>query len=234
MSDTKFERRTDGKHSPYFELRDALASGGCAVCRVAQRAAFHYLDTLNYEGVNDPGLRQGLLEANGLCFRHAWEWTRMRGSALGVAIVYRNIIKDIHEALSDQGPAREAGRSGEIRLAEQLQGRASCPACTREQAAATAAADLLLQHLDDPEIRRLGDAASALCLLHFRLILSKARAGQAIHLIEQQSTAFEKLLGELDEFIRKNDYRFANEPLGEERDSWTRAVAAMIGEPTPD
>jgi hypothetical protein len=45
---------------------------------------------------------------------------------------------------------------------------------------------------------------------------------------------YEKLLSELDEFIRKDDYRFANEPLGEERDSWTRAVAARVSELTLD
>jgi len=72
----------------YFELRDALQAAGCSLCRLGRRAATRYIDTLNYEGVNDPGLRRTLRNAHGLCHRHAWQWTQMRGSPLGVAIVY--------------------------------------------------------------------------------------------------------------------------------------------------
>jgi hypothetical protein len=40
----------------------------------------------------------------------------------------------------------------------------------------------------------------------------------------------EGVQGELAEFIRKNDYRYANEPSGGERDSWLRALRALGGE----
>lgn len=40
----------------------------------------------------------------------------------------------------------------------------------------------------------------------------------------------EEVQGELAEFIRKNDYRYANEPSGDERDSWLRALRALGGE----
>ncbi len=36
-------------------------------------------------------------------------------------------------------------------------------------------------------------------------------------------------LAELDEFIRKNDYRFRDEPWGQERDAWLRALNALAG-----
>ena len=44
----------------YYELQDALQAGGCPLCRLGGRAGIRYLDTLNYEGVNDPGLRRAL------------------------------------------------------------------------------------------------------------------------------------------------------------------------------
>ena len=39
------------------------------------------------------------------------------------------------------------------------------------------------------------------------------------------------LRAELDEFIRKNDYRFQSEGMGAEGDSWKRAVGLMTGRP---
>jgi hypothetical protein len=42
------------------------------------------------------------------------------------------------------------------------------------------------------------------------------------------------LRDELDELIRKHDYRFRSEPISDrEAVSWTRAVAALVGEPVP-
>jgi hypothetical protein len=42
-------------------------------------------------------------------------------------------------------------------------------------------------------------------------------------------TVYRGLHGELSEFIRKHDHRFSQEPFGVEKDSWTRAVAALAG-----
>ncbi len=67
--------------------------------------ATRYIDTLNYEGVNDPGLRESLRKSRGLCNRHAWEWSHVRGSPLGVAIVYQNLVRDLAEVVAN-GKAR--------------------------------------------------------------------------------------------------------------------------------
>jgi hypothetical protein len=37
------------------------------------------------------------------------------------------------------------------------------------------------------------------------------------------------LHGELGEFIRKQDYRFAHEAYGSEADAWQRAIALLVG-----
>ena len=41
--------------------------------------------------------------------------------------------------------------------------------------------------------------------------------------------AWERLGGELSEFIRKQDYRFRDEPWGDEGNAWLRAAAALVG-----
>lgn len=217
------------KHTPYFELRDAMAAGGCALCHLSFRASRHYLDTLNYEGVNDPGLRQSLVAANGFCNRHAWEWAHMHGSALGVALVYRNILKRWLETLEN---GRGAGRRREqvVSVVDRLRPHEECPACRVEAEAARQAGEVLLQYLRDEDIATRYVPAGGLCLPHLRLAISLGIPEQAQTLQAWQTQVYQTLVGQLDEFIRKQDYRFASEPVGEEGNAWRRAVAAVVGE----
>ena len=58
----------------------------------------------------------------------------------------------------------------------------------------------------------------------------RARDGEVQEfLIEVQLASLSQLSGELQEFIRKSDYRYAGEPPGDERDAWIRAVQLWVG-----
>jgi len=219
------------KDTLYFELHDALQAGGCPLCHLAQKAGARYLDTLNYEGVNDPGLRQDLRGARGLCYRHAWQWTQLRGSPLGVAIVYRSVINDLIEVMEHQGPLVVRRRDSRRVLATSLEASVECPACRAEEEAVKRSAGTLLAHLTDPEIAAGFAQAGGLCLPHFRGVLLQAKDAQARTLQEWQLAAYRALHTELSEFIRKHDHRFSEEPFGHEADSWIRAVASLVGEP---
>ena len=50
-------------------------------------------------------------------------------------------------------------------------------------------------------------------------------------LVDAQKSVWQRLQADLDEFIRKSDQRFRDEPFGEERDAWRRALAAISGPP---
>jgi hypothetical protein len=208
----------------YYELMDALVAGGCPLCRLGRRAASRYIDTLNYEGVNDPGLRRRLRDAHGLCHRHAWEWTKLRGGPLGVAIVYRNLVKDLVETL--ENPAPRDRRKPEARLAPT--GR--CPACRAEEEAVDRYGLTLLAHGEQPGLADAYFQAGGLCLPHLRATLTHANDAQARMLQRWQLAIYRALHGELAEFIRKHDHRFRDEPFGAEKDAWLRAVAALAGE----
>ncbi|HSR10073.1 MAG TPA: DUF6062 family protein, partial [Thermodesulfobacteriota bacterium] len=49
------------------------------------------------------------------------------------------------------------------------------------------------------------------------------------HLISRQIEKFESLGKELNDFIRKQYYQYANEPRGTEVDSWKRALEMAVG-----
>lgn len=212
----------------YFELRDALLEGGCPLCRLGSRAATRYIDTLNYEGVNDPGLRRVLRNAHGLCHDHAWEWTHLRGAPLGVAIVYQNLVKDLIAAMeqAQTGPARGRRQAPTARLTSATR----CPACHAQDEAVKRYAQTLLAYLDTPEVAAGYAQAGGLCLPHLRSVLVQAGDAQAHTLKAWQLAIYRNLNEELAEFIRKHDHRFSHEPFGAEKDAWLRTVAVFTGE----
>lgn len=217
----------------YYELMDALVAGGCPLCHLGRRAASRYIDTLNYEGVNDPGLRRALRDAHGLCHRHAWEWTRLRGSPLGVAIVYRSLLKDVVEVVQEHAEGRRAVRGGRRSAATQLAPAGRCPACRAEDEAVERYGRTLLTWLDRQELATAYTSAGGLCLPHLSAILALADDAQARTVLAWQEKIYRELIAQLDEFIRKHDHRFSHEPFGVEKDSWLRAVAALASEDTP-
>ena len=215
----------------YYELRDALLAGGCPLCHLGRRAATRYLDTLNYEGINDPGLRRTLRNARGLCHRHAWQWTRLRGSPLGVAIVYQNLVKDLIETLAGPEPIVTRARGHRRGNATRLAVRGTCPACHAEDEAIQRYGPTFLAQMDRPELAAEYAQAGGLCLPHLRVVLTQADEAQARLLQTWELEIYQTLYEQLGEFIRKHDHRFSQEPFGAEKDSWMRAVAGFTGEP---
>ncbi len=220
----------------YLELLEALQGDGCAVCRLARRASASYLRGLIYEGITDVKLRQALRDARGFCYQHGWRVANQRGSVLGTAIIYQDVVNTLVKALDAAGdaPSRLFGRPrGE--WPRDLAASAECPACVLERDGARRAATLLLKHLDDEAIAAAYARAGGLCLPHLQLTLSHASPSAARTLAGWQAAAWARLRGELDELIRKHDYQFTSEPvLAEEADAWRRAVAAVVGEPEPE
>ncbi len=216
----------------YHELLEAMAAGGCPMCRLARKASDSYLNALIYEGVVDVGVREKLRNARGLCYRHAWRIARRRGSVLGVSIIYSDVVNTLVKALEAQAdaPTRLFSR-GQPDLSRALAAEEDCPACVLEADANRRHARTLLRHLNSEEIQAGYIAAGGLCLLHFQMTLSHASAGQAKTLAAWQAVAWRTLRGELDELIRKHDYRFRDETVSEEEaDSWERAIAMIIGD----
>ncbi|MFN3477648.1 MAG: DUF6062 family protein, partial [Candidatus Methylomirabilales bacterium] len=73
-------------------------------------------------------------------------------------------------------------------------------------------------------------SSSNLCLPHFRMTLEEAEDRTAVEtLIEVQRARMTTLLTDLEEYLRKHDYRYAHEPYGSEKNSWIRALELFVG-----
>ncbi len=214
----------------YFDLLEACAQPGCPVCRLALQAGQRYLDSVLYEGVNDPGVREGLRQARGYCREHAWQLTNQTGHALGVAILQRDVVETTLEQTATTPLGRHA-RQRARRLLQRLQPTADCPACAYRRTTEDDVLRALLQYSDDEALAAALRDSAGLCLPHFRRALELVPDAGALHrLVDGQRRALARLRDELNEFIRKNDYRFRDEGFGPEGDSWQRAIGIVSGE----
>lgn len=218
----------------YHELLEALQGEGCAVCRLARKASDSYIRALIYEGVTDVKLREALRNARGLCHLHGWRMVGRRGSVLGTAIIYRDVINTLVKALEARPAAARLFGRGQPELSRALAASEDCPACLLERDAERRAVKILLNHLGDSAIAEAYQQAGGICLPHFQLALGQGSQSAGVTLAGWQAQAWAQLRDDLDELIRKHDYRFRSETVtDDEADSWERAVAAVVGEAEP-
>jgi hypothetical protein len=225
-------------HTLMFEVRAALEGAGCPVCLLAQRSLRRYLSALANEGVTDRQQRDEIRAAYGFCAAHG-RMMRDGRDALGSAIIQRDMLANLSRALVHERPT-PPNVGARLRRALRPSGRAngplptsrSCVACEQVIQAEQRYAAALVGGLIEPQTLALFRASAGLCVPHLRLALLSAPNPEAhTRLRETQGTIWGDLIGELDEFIRKQDHRFTHEPPGPEANSWRRAIDLVSGQP---
>lgn len=224
------------------ELKDALTAPGCALCRIGEQASARYLRFVLHESVNDLTVRNRLLAAWGFCGRHAWYLLRLEeatiGDLLGTAILGEGLIEAVQQVIAEDRPdprsrgqsATRARRRSLERLRLALEPKAECPACFRKREHETYALSILINALDDSGWRERVASSAGLCLNHLRAALQAGEDSDVIQwLLAEQGRRLNVLFKDLQEYIRKHDYRFADEAPGPERTAPARAIAHLSG-----
>lgn len=232
----------------FHDLRDAFAKPGCPICRLNATAAGRYIDGFLWENVNDPAVREQFRRAQGLCHRHSSQLVRP-GASLGVAILMHDVLQSVLGAMEDARfeplPALSLRRAQEkwdpgqpsaatAELVGRLTPQAGCPVCVHIEETEDTYLTTLVEHLSGavgllPSYR----ASDGLCLTHFRRALRFVRDREVFHsIVNAQRAIWRRLEGHLAEAIRKSDYRFRDEPPGDESGAWLRGIAALTGSPS--
>jgi hypothetical protein len=230
--------------SIFHSLLEACAEAGCPVCGLVERSVLRYLDGLFYECVTDEDTRFRLRSSLGFCFAHAWQALDSGlADALGVSIIYHDLVGSLLQGLPEPGQSAE-GKSGPFtrlsgllkpatenarRAIQALTAEATCPACLQQEMFRSTTIDALLQGLEDERLSAALEKSDGLCLPHLRAAFERSNPAQAARLLAILRPKLQSLRGELAEFIRKNDYRYVGEPIGDERDAWQRAVGLVVG-----
>lgn len=211
-------------------LQEAFLQEGCAVCRISEQGVKHALQHVLYDMVNDPAVRVQVRASLGYCNRHAWQMMELRGNALGLALLYRDAVIELEEQLAILKPPH--ARTRIAKLNEQGKRatlpRKECPACLQQREIEDHHTGSLLHALGDPPFIDKMNASDGLCRLHLGRALAAAPNAAAFDtLLEIQRGIHRRLIAELSEFIRKNDFRFREEGFGHEADSWIRAIGLI-------
>jgi hypothetical protein len=204
-----------------FEVREALADEGCAVCHLTRRSVSRLLKSLAYEQVNDIQLRKALREAGGFCNTHAHQWLREAHNVLGTALIYRDVLNAALREL-------DAPRPGRLRnLLGSGTPSAACPACAAQADAERRYTEVLLAVVAaEPALLEQSDA---LCRRHTLFAVRSGSAAGAA-LAQRATQVIRELMANLDEVIRKEDYRFRDEPrTPDERSAPARAISWAAG-----
>jgi hypothetical protein len=217
------------RDSAVFEVRDALREAGCPVCRLALRSVARVMQSIAYEQVNDLALRKQLRTAGGFCNAHAHQWLREARSVLGTALIYRDVVTAALREL--QSVAQDGQRGGLLRgllgMTDRATVEAACPACQAQFEAEARYVEALVVLVAD-QSQALQGSASA-CRRHTAAAIRLGGPG-ADTILRHTRETIQALVEELDEVIRKEDYRFRHEPRTHgERTAPARAVGWAAG-----
>jgi hypothetical protein len=196
----------------YDLFLEACRLEGCPICRVEHDADLRYLDRLFYGLVNDYNTRVRVRASLGFCGEHArMAMDEIQGKALGLTIIYDDLLRVALEHINNNGNLRKNEKK--------------CPACENRDEMNGRVLSELSKYITDAPILAAFRTSQGLCFGHLRQALEHLRSAEKRKaILTIQCDIMQELRGELAEFIRKNDYRFAGEGFGAEKDSWKRAV----------
>lgn len=206
----------------------------CPICQVTADGMAKHIDALFYERVTDVGTREAIRKARGFCRFHA-RLVSQHADALGTSLILQDVLVNELRAI-DAGefdrPHNPAGRLSRFfdSSAANTGNLAPCPICVAEQEMESRAVDSLISALPDRKFALVFRGSAGLCLPHFRLAFCACSDDEAWKIVlEMARDSIARLSSELEELTRKSDYRFSEEGMGVESDSWRRALDKTSG-----
>ncbi len=231
----------------FAAVYEALDFQHCAVCSLSLKGVQRFIDGFLYERVNDPWVRNTLIESRGFCPAHSWQLSGGFDSATGIAIVYRHLLEEFSHAFADRTERQAVGADGsrwfpwsdpanhtaarEIRT--WLVPRTPCPACTDQWDAEDRYVWTTAEYLFDQDFRARYGTSLGLCVRHLTAVIdTMPQSADLAWLITTERRLMEALMQDLSEFWRKHDYRFHEEPMSEgERTCARRVLHKLVGGP---
>lgn len=223
----------------YFDLIESFPKRGCVVCNLLLRDVDRLLDSILYEYVNDPETQKTFRASRGLCNEHGRQMAKL-DNVLGIAVLYEAAVDEVLSILDHTVPDGNVQhglarllfpQDSNAALVEALEPTQPCIACKMVSASEAQYISILSEHIADEKMQEAYRTSDGLCLEHFRQALRQTHNLERSRLlVEIQRKIWDDLRGELREFMRKYDFKHADEKMGTEGDSWRRAIARLGGE----
>ena len=223
------------KHTPYYELLEAIRQSGCPVCRLAIRSGDRFLETYSYEHVNDIEIRELVRAAKGFCHHHTWRLFHEH-SPLGTALTFFDILGEASQQIGAAKEQQGFMRSLAARVRKGLSPQGTCLGCDAQDNAEQRHLGLLVETLrGDREAQETYANSDGLCLLHLRTALASRPAREATDLLLRvQEKRIAAVREQMSEIVRKADYRVKDRVTPDDIASLPAALAQVVGEEALD
>lgn len=203
----------------YHALKDSMTGGACPICAQTEHNIRGTMRSVLYESMTDVEIRDTIKGARGFC-RHHSNMFLEEGDPLNHAIVYGDALRS---ALQDVV-------SGNYSYYENRQ---SCYFCDMAKEAEGIYTKTCWEAFREPEFFEAYEKGGMLCMVHLHAMESaseKTPGGESMYLKLAQTTIdkYQFMIKELDEIIRKSDYRNLKEAWTDgEKTAWKRAVSVI-------
>jgi len=217
----------------HFRRAAADKTCGCPVCSLYRMLEENELELILGASMMEPDVRIKTNE-EGFCATHS-KMMFGRKNRLGLALTLESHLKQLRSEVADK-PLLVSGFPARQRLGE-LDG--SCYVCRRVSVNFTHLCENIIYVFSaDPAFRTLFSEQPYFCLPHWRAMLETAKAKLSKKEYSEFSKAsaavvlpyFDSLNEDVSWFCRKFDYRFAEEPWGNSKDSVERALKFLRGD----
>lgn len=230
-------------------LQAAFGHEGCPVCQVLLASMQQVMDAWQYEGFTDVQHRHEVITTRGFCPLHTWQLAQLN-TAFQLGIIYRDILADVlpalqlerdtamqHNILGNNLPAWRRWLKGAHQQAEADYAQPAfqaCSFCQSRDRMEHRLIETLVEQMRVEDMRIGLRLSTGLCLLHFSQAheLAAAHSDEALRtLLNCQTTCLQRVYDEVQELVRKHEYRASHESPGEEMTSWRRAAELCAGNP---
>jgi hypothetical protein len=233
-------------------IRAACEREGCPVCTVVLEYLERSIDNWEYEGFSDVAHRYELIHSRGFCPLHTWQLAQ-RSNGFRLGLIYNEILTDVEQELDRDYSKLSVADSAVPKRTSSLKKWWSrlfhrtaespakadprydqCPFCRTRSNIEQRVVSTLVQQLRSEEMRLLLSQTTGLCLVHLAQARHQAEVEEPMvsrHILACQLTCTRRVLEELRELVRKHDYRFLDEPRGNEMTSWRRGAELCAGNP---
>jgi hypothetical protein len=216
-----------------MQLVEALDQPGCPLCRERLRSERWEIEMFVRDGRFSREARPLFLAGGGYCNRHAWllhaQLSRHENGA-PIADLYGMVLRHDRASLR----ALRARLGSRTRRQRQEMRRQACLACTNVEAADARHAYFFMQALQDDAVRRRYEHVDGLCVAHALSVLEEALESEqkdiAYFVIDETLRRMEGVAERLAEYDRRRDFRYADQPKGDEQHSWTDVVRLYVGD----
>ena len=220
-----------------FDRAASEESCGCPFCALYNHLEENELDLILGASMMEPDVRQKTNE-QGFCHRHFGNMFH-RKNRLGLGLILESHLDKVHRDLSGDGLLSLLSGTGTAPIKKLGRLEESCYVCGRIEMHFSRMYDtVLLLYGQEGEFRRKFAAQPYFCLPHYRRLIALAKETMNKKAFADfyavASAIEEKYISSLSEdvswFCKKFDYRYADEPWYNAKDSVERSIRFLTGD----